>query len=257
LKYGLGGCLSVKQPISYEEMVEKVEKINTRNYDYDQSFFDVVDQVLDESEGKHVKTVLIESFEKLLSQVDTEIEKIESEVGLHSACQLGCAHCCYFPIIVTRLEAKLMMMFINRLPEERKQKIVKQVSDYNDAFTSKLTNIEQINFQKDDSFKRKYKELDLPCVFLDSDTNRCLVYEVRPIPCRTYVNYVDANVCSNELLPKEPVSFEFMHHFYVQGMDEIIQEILEVIEDKSLGFSYPSDAADVNYLPLLLREELK
>ncbi|ARK28975.1 YkgJ family cysteine cluster protein [Halalkalibacter krulwichiae] len=246
----------MNQPISYQEMTEKVKKINQRDYDYEQPFFDLVDQLLDESEGKHVHNFLTDAFERLLAQVNKEIELVEDELGLTPTCGVGCAHCCYFPIIVTRLEAKLMLLFINQLPEARKQRIFLQISEYHDKFSSEINVIKKFDFKKDDSFKLKYKQLGLPCMFLDEETNRCIAYEVRPIPCRTYLNYTNASVCSEEHLPKEPVSFEFLHRFYVQGMDEIIQEILEVVSDQSLGFSYPNDAAEVNYLPILIEEEL-
>ncbi|MFC0557462.1 YkgJ family cysteine cluster protein [Halalkalibacter alkalisediminis] len=246
----------MEKPLSYKELSSKVELINKRQYDYDLPFLDVVDQVLDESEGKHVKNVLAEAFEKLLSQVSTEVNKIEDEVSLKSSCTLGCAQCCFLPIVITRLEAKLMLMFINQMDKERKKQVLNQVSAYIDKYSSLLSDVKQIDFKKDDAYKIKYKQLGIPCVFLDQKTNSCMVYEIRPISCRTYVNYVDASVCSNEYLPKEPLNFEFMQRFYVQGMDEVIQEILEVVEGKSLGFSYPDDAAEVNYLPLLLQEEL-
>ncbi|WP_227937980.1 YkgJ family cysteine cluster protein [Alkalihalobacillus deserti] len=247
----------MKNALSYGELRSKVEEINKRQYDYEPPFLDVVDQILDDSEGKHVKNVLVEAFEKLLSQVNVEIDKIENEINISSSCKSGCTHCCFFPVIMTRLEAKLMILYINQLPEERKQKVIEQVSSYVENYSSEINDIKQINFKEDDSFKLKYKKLGIPCVFLDQQTKRCTVYEIRPIPCRTYVNYVDVSVCSNEHLPKEPLNFEFMQRFYIQGMDEVIQEILEVVEARSLGFSYPSDAEEVNYLPILLQEELE
>ncbi|WP_332691569.1 YkgJ family cysteine cluster protein [Halalkalibacter lacteus] len=243
--------------LTYEDVRRKVEKINRRSYDYEQPFFNTVDDILDESAGKHVKSVLTESFQKLLAQVNTEIETIEREIDLTPTCQAGCAHCCYFPIIVTRLEVKLMLLFVGQLPKERKQTVLDQFESYLHQFSSNLNDVKKLDFQQDQDFKRKYKHLTLPCVFLNLETNKCMAYEVRPIPCRTYANYVDVSVCANEILPKEPVSYEFLHRFYVQGMDEVIQEILEVVDDSELGFTYPNDTADVNYLPILLQEEFE
>ncbi len=170
-------------------------------------------------------------------------------------CALGCAHCCYIPIVVTRLEVKLMLMFIKRLPEERREKITKQIEFYLQQHTSELEQLRGLDFKSDPTFKDTYKKMELPCIMLNLETNTCMAYEVRPIPCRTYVNYANPLVCEEDRLPKEPLNYEFMHPFYVQGMDEVIQEILEVVQDSDLGFSYPADAADVNYLPILLKEE--
>ena len=149
-----------------------------------------------------------------------------------------------------------MLMFIHHLPEERKEKILNQIKSYIKQFSAKLKDVKQINFKTDESYKTQYINLNLPCVFLDEKSKQCTVYDIRPLSCRTYLNYVDASVCEKEDLPEGPVTFEFLHHYYVQGMNEIIVEILEVVQDKDLGFSYPKDAADVNYLPLLLEEEL-
>jgi Fe-S-cluster containining protein len=247
----------VNPHLTYEEVRRKVDKINRRSYDYEQPFFNAVDDILDKSEGKHVTSVLTESLEKLLAQVNTEIDAIEKEIDVTPTCQAGCAHCCYFPIIVTRLEVKLMLLYIEQLPKERKRAVLDQIGTYLKKYSSNLEGIKNLDFERDQDFKRQYKQLTLPCVFLNLKTNKCMAYEVRPIPCRTYTNYADVSVCSNELIPKEPVSYEFLHHFYVQGMDEIIQEVLEVVEDRELGFSYPADAADVNYLPILLKEEME
>lgn len=242
--------------LEYNDIIKVVTKINSRNYDYETPFFDKVDEVLDTSEGKHVETVLMEAFEKLLSQVSTEINTIEQEMSLKPTCALGCAHCCYFPIVVTRLEVKLMLMFIKRLPDERRQSITDHIATYLQRHNTELEQLRGLDFKSNPTFKDTYKKMELPCIMLDMKTNTCMAYEVRPIPCRTYVNYADPLVCKEERLPKEPLSYEFMHPFYVQGMDEVIQEILEVVNDSDLGFSYPADAADVNYLPILLKEEL-
>ncbi|GAE28381.1 hypothetical protein JCM9140_4602 [Halalkalibacter wakoensis JCM 9140] len=246
----------MKSQLTYEEMKRKVEQINNRNYQYDEPFLKVVDEILDHSEGKHVKTVLNDSFKKLLSQVDKEIDHIEKEINVGSVCKVGCAHCCYFPIVITRLEAKLLLLYIESLPEDQRKTFYEQIDRYVRTYGAQLEVVKGLDFSQDTEFKRKYNELKLPCMFLNLETNTCMAYEVRPIPCRTYMNYVNTKVCENELLPKEPVSYEFLHRFYVEGMDEVIQEILEVVEDHELGFSYPDDAADVGYLPLLLKEEL-
>ncbi len=237
-------------------MKEKVRVMNERSYDYEESFYNKVDEFLESSEGHHVKDVLVKGFEHVLSHVDEEIKVIEKEVGLNKSCEIGCAHCCYFPIMVTKLEVKLMLQYIEQLPLERKEKMMEHFQQYVKTFAPQLEQIKDLDYQKDVNFKHQYKKLNLPCMLLDEQTNTCLAYEVRPTPCRTYMNYVPPKVCSEQHVPKEPISYEFLHNFYVQGMDEIIQTILEVVDDTELGFSYPADVMEVQYLPLLLKEEL-
>ncbi|MEK4166079.1 MULTISPECIES: YkgJ family cysteine cluster protein [Anoxybacillus] len=55
----------------------------------------------------------------------------------------------------------------------------------------------------------------LPCIFLNRETNTCFVYEVRPMPCRTYLNYCSPNVCAESYMPDEPFSYEFLYEFYI------------------------------------------
>ncbi|MCL7747750.1 hypothetical protein MF646_11530 [Halalkalibacter sp. MEB205] len=47
----------MKSQLTYEDMKNIVGQINQRNYDYDEPFLNVVDKILDNSEGKHVQTL--------------------------------------------------------------------------------------------------------------------------------------------------------------------------------------------------------
>ncbi|MET3505361.1 YkgJ family cysteine cluster protein [Halalkalibacter oceani] len=242
-------------PLTIDEIKQVAAKINKRTYDYEAPFLQKVDQILDQSEGKHVETVLNEAFTGLLAQVDREIEEMESELGVRPSCALGCDHCCYFPIIVTRLEVKLMLKVIKGWPAERRQRMAAQIDGYLTTYQAELAELVELDFRENPAFKERYKQKNLPCIMLDQETRTCMAYEIRPIPCRTYLNYASPHVCQESHVPAEPLSYEFLYPFYVGGMAEVLAEILEVVEDSALGFSYPQDAAEVHYLPLLLQEE--
>lgn len=245
------------KPLTIDEIRQVAAKINKRTYDYEAPFLQKVDQILDDSEGKHVEAVLGEAFTGLLAQVDGEIEEIESELGVRPSCALGCDHCCYFPIILTRLEVKLMLKVIKSWPAARRQRIAAQIDRYVTTYQAELAELAELDFRENPAFKESYKQKNLPCIMLDQETRTCMAYEIRPIPCRTYLNYASPDVCEESHVPAEPLSYEFLYPFNVEGMDEVLAEILEVVEDSALGFSYPQDAAEIHYLPLLLQEEWK
>lgn len=82
---------------------------------------------------------------------------------------------------------------------------------------------------------------------LDPETQLCMAYEVRPIPCRTYLNYSDPKVCAENHMPKEPFSYEFLYTYYFGAINELVQALYENGED--VFVDYPSDAWSYDYLP--------
>ncbi|WP_243293135.1 YkgJ family cysteine cluster protein [Bacillus sp. FJAT-47783] len=186
--------------------------------------------------------------------MDEEIEKIEQKATIKPSCLKGCAHCCYFPIIVTRGEAKLMVEYINSLPEEQRVNIYKHLDNYFTQYKEQIQGACAIDFRDDRAFKETYIQKQLPCPFLDTKTNLCKAYEVRPIPCRTYLNYCNPTVCAENDVPKEPFSYEFLYSFYMQALNEVLQEL---VEEEEFPFDYPNDFITYDYLPNLLSEYMK
>ncbi|MGF7125402.1 Fe-S-cluster containining protein [Natronobacillus azotifigens] len=86
---------------------------------------------------------------------------------------------------------------------------------------------------------------------LDTKTNQCLAYEVRPIPCRTYVNYTDSVVCQKNAMPKETVSFDFLYYSYFEAFNDFLTWLYE---DGDTGIvEYPDDIYKQDYLVHWLR----
>ncbi|MFC4559788.1 hypothetical protein ACFO3D_16510 [Virgibacillus kekensis] len=48
---------------------------------------------------------LLASFTELLETVSGEITGMENTFGLEATCRMGCAFCCYFPIIINGMES--------------------------------------------------------------------------------------------------------------------------------------------------------
>lgn len=230
--------------LTYDRLMEKINQLSER-YAIDEAVFYQIIEHWDEQDLS-VEKKLDESFKGLLNQVSVEMDKMDEIIDERPTCFMGCAFCCYFPIIVTGLEAKLIKQAIDRYPIERKEAILKHLSRYQIDHEDKLKQARMIDFKDDPDFKRKYRTLDLPCPLLDLTTNSCMAYEARPIPCRTYVNYLDPKLCEENRMPKETVSFEFLYGPYFEALNEFVQWLYE---DGDTGvIHYPDDLFSEDYL---------
>ncbi|WP_213412108.1 YkgJ family cysteine cluster protein [Xylanibacillus composti] len=199
---------------------------------------------------------LLHAYQRLLEVVDEEIATIEQQTQLAPSCRKGCAHCCYYPIVITPLEAKLIIAYVDVLPERDKERVAGHLQQYFRQYRSQLRELREQSYEEADD-KRLYKSLHLPCPMLDTQSGSCLAYAVRPIPCRTYLNYSDPRVCGDELLPKESFSYAFLGEYYMQALHEYIQALLmDGEDDETLGIVYPDDSLEMEPLPLLLEKWL-
>lgn len=244
----------MKDYLPYQHIVAKCDEINKKFIPNETPFIDTVDRILENDEGTPRELLLL-AYQKLLKVVDEQIQKIEDQVDFSPSCFKGCAHCCYHPIIVTRMEAKLIIQWINNQPQKDRENILSHLKHYYKKNEMSISKTCTISFEDDASYKHKYIAEHLSCPFLDLETNSCKVYEVRPIPCRTYLNYGNPQVCADEFMPKEPFSYEFLGEFYLDGLNELIQAFLYEGEDE-LGIVYPEDVFEFDYLPNLLKKEL-
>ncbi|WP_243292125.1 YkgJ family cysteine cluster protein [Bacillus sp. FJAT-47783] len=237
--------------LSYEQMIKICDKINEKYIPDGESFFVKVEELFQIEEPVTFQQFMVMTLKGLLSVVDEEIEKIEQKATIKPSCLKGCAHCCYFPIIVTQAEGKMLVDYIETLPEKAREDMKAHLKDYFSTYEAKIKDVCSMPFEGD--FKKTYIRKQLPCPFLDTNSNTCKAYEVRPIPCRTYLNYCDPIVCAENDVPKEPFSYEFFYAFYMQALNEVIQEL---VEEEEFPFHYPQDLVTYDYLPNLLKKYL-
>lgn len=230
--------------LSFNEIQDRCELLN-QQYQIDEGkFYKVVERWADQEMSTEKK--LLSSFQELLQVVSDEITSIEDTVQMTSTCRLGCAFCCYFPIIINGMEAKLMKKAIENFPDQRKQEIQIHLSNYYQKYGERVEQVTRLDFEGDEDFKLKYKENMVPCVMLNTETNQCMAYEIRPIPCRTYVNYTNPQVCEENAMPEETLSFEFLYSEYMGALNEFLQFLYEY-EDTSF-IEYPNDVYMHDYL---------
>jgi Fe-S-cluster containining protein len=234
-----------KKPLTYEQIVQVCQKINERYLPDEEAFLQTVHERLSGNTPS-----MLNMFQTLLAAVDDEIQKIEQQVEIKPTCAKGCAYCCYFPIIVTEAEAKLMMEYVHQLPFKEREKIVQHLKRYFNEFESKIEEVSLLDWEEE-TFKEEYMASQLPCPFLDRQTNTCYVYGVRPIPCRTYLNYGHPQVCAQSYIPKEPFSYEFFYEYYMNALHDFVQE--QISNGKDVGLNYPDDLFIFDYLPIWLK----
>ncbi len=245
----------MKSHLTYNDIVKICKQINEKHLPDDGPFAEKVNNLLEQYDEETPLQFILKAFRELLKLVDSEIHQIEQKVDIRPTCAKGCAHCCYFPIITTKLEAKLMMEYIHRLPTKEREDVLEHLTTYFQTNQEKLQKVCSIDFTEDVHFKEKYISEQVACPFLDLKTNTCKVYEVRPIPCRTYLNYGNPRVCADSYIPDEPFSYEFFYEYYMQALNELIQELL--YNGEELDFDYPDDVFTFDYLPVFLQQELQ
>ncbi|KGP74414.1 YkgJ family cysteine cluster protein [Pontibacillus yanchengensis] len=235
--------------LSYEEILQKIELLNAQYEINDEYFSSIVDQLL--ASDKDANEIVMEGFQLMLEQVNREMAKMENFMDVTASCFMGCAFCCYFPIIITGMEAKTMTRIMESWPKDRKDKIVNHLQQYFEKYEKEVEQVTSLD-RDDPKFKQNYIASQVPCPMLDTETNMCMAYEIRPIPCRTYVNYADPQVCADNYMPKETISYEFLYDFYMGALNEIMQELYENGEEAFV--EYPSDVWNYDFLANWLKD---
>ncbi len=127
-------------------------------------------------------------YEKLVNNVDTMFERIQSEYPEEVTCELGCCDCCYAMFDLTLVEAiYLNQVFHQNLSEVQKSNIYEK-ADRADREAYRIKRNMYKEHQKgvpDDKILQEVGRKRIRCPLLTED-NKCLLYTYRPITCRIY-----------------------------------------------------------------------
>lgn len=238
--------------LTIKDMERICHEINQKHIPDDSRFMQGIDDQYDQFGDVDRDLFVATAFKRMLKVVDNEIKLIENKVEMTPSCKSGCAHCCYYPIILTKMEVKLIWQYIQELPKNKLGELLKHLENY--YATEDLEKIYSIDFQTYRRYKEKYVNKHVPCPLLDTKTNSCLAYEVRPIACRTHVNYCNPQVCADEPIPNEVFSYEFLYEYYIYALVNTIQEV--VLEENHDPIKLPGDVYEADYLPRLLKKLL-
>jgi Fe-S-cluster containining protein len=153
-------------------------------------------------------TSILPAARRLSDAVMTAAEEARRAVGHKVTCKLGCAACCRHLVPVSLVEARALLVAIERLPAARREAVRRR-------FAAALERMESEGLLRPRSsgpartalvsrasgdasvtwgdVNRRYFALQIACPLLENE--RCVVYEDRPFVCREYRVTSDPLLC--------------------------------------------------------------
>ncbi len=130
--------------------------------------------------------------QELVEAFDRVIRDGERTAARHLACRIGCTACCIGPFDITALDAFRLRHGLEALalkePEQARGIVLRAREQWNrmaDCFPGDpAAGVIQGDDDERERFFRRF--VDLPCPVLDPATGACLLYEARPLSCRSF-----------------------------------------------------------------------
>jgi Fe-S-cluster containining protein len=128
----------------------------------------------------------------LLAGLEAGFREVEKKAGAWLKCGPGCCECCLGPFPITRLDVRRLQKGWHdlrardaRRAGEIHRRAIRAVATLEDGFPGDFATGRPVEDERalDRFFAR---HASLPCPALDPDTERCDLYEARPVACRTY-----------------------------------------------------------------------
>ncbi len=131
---------------------------------------------------------IVRHYQTLLTSVDNWFSRCQASCEGHIHCVVGCSACCRGLFDITLLDAFLLQTGFRRLPQEL-QEIVRVKAEKRlrqlQADWPELRQPYLLNHLPDDLWTKMPEDDLTPCPLLGEDGS-CLVYEHRPMLCRTH-----------------------------------------------------------------------
>ncbi len=178
------------------------------------------------------------SFLSLFAQYQTEVIK---HSNYSVTCNKQCACCCFHWVEdVYSFEAEIIANHLKKHHPENISYIVETCKNDGKEFV-KLNKIVKKKLLEN-KHDKEYKEIDpvdllltifyqlkKPCVFLIN--NECLIYEIRPLTCRTYISFYDKVHCKPENINNPGIPT------YLLNLEENGNRLLDILHEKYNRFN--------------------
>ena len=126
---------------------------------------------------------LLDEWELSLTRIhesfDRFIQESLKEDNLTITCKPGCSHCCRYAFICTLLEGLSIGRHLLAFHADRVEPLRRQLRDYD-------TNQQNMS-------AAKWAAANIDCLFLVD--NKCSVYHLRPLNCRTHYAVTEPSLC--------------------------------------------------------------
>ena len=169
------------------------------------------------------------------------------------SCRPGCwICCCHYAEDVYSFEAEIISDQVKNLPHEKRTQIEKACEKAVYEFErlknivlekSSLDEYKSISAEADpeEILLNSYYQLRNRCPFLD-ETDQCIVYSIRPLTCRAYINLGDPSVCPPEMINETDIAT------YILDLDDEANDLLD-----ELHFRYEKYPEDTSLCSLVLK----
>ncbi len=131
---------------------------------------------------------IVGQYQDLLSKVDDWFARCKDSCEGQIRCAAGCSACCRGLFDITLLDAFLLQTGFMRLPPERQEAIRAKAEDRLRQLQVDWPELRQpylLNRLPDELWTEMPEDDQTPCPLLGKD-GACLVYEQRPMICRTH-----------------------------------------------------------------------
>jgi Fe-S-cluster containining protein len=133
----------------------------------------------------------------LSDRIVESAEKEAVELGHAISCRKGCGACCRQLVPVSPVEARHIARLVARMPEPRRQEIVRRFADARRRLEEAglWEGLSRRQGVKPLPIGMEYFRLGIACPFLEDES--CSIHPDRPLTCREFVVVTPAENCSN------------------------------------------------------------
>lgn len=168
--------------------------------------------------------------------------------GLEPVCKPGCASCCTARVTMTTLEGELIASHLARIGESRLLERVCRSRDRDfDRFIPQLTTnrLAEICLRGEAPPTEPMAESPGTCPLLEAD--RCTIYPVRPLACRTMVSRVDCAATGfadmdDFSVTVSTVLMQYVEHIDADGCSGNFADVLVCLSSPTRRTFYRQDA---------------
>ncbi len=201
---------------------------------------------------------IVASYQKLLVTIDDWFSRCKTSCGEQVHCAEGCAACCRGLFDITLLDAFLLQTGFRRLSAERQADIRAKAQQRLRQLQTAWPGLQHpylLNALADELWTEMPEDDPTPCPLLGED-GACLIYEHRPMICRTHgLPNIDVSgerfselYCSLNFVDTDPLTLDILRwsfrRVYAQEFD-----LLALFNRQMLGS--PLREADT-FIPLAL-----
>ena len=133
--------------------------------------------------------ILLKEYSNLLFEVDAWFSSCQALHHESIACAKGCSECCRGLFDITILDAALLKIGFDRLPEDIRRmasaKTEEQLKNINSIWPEFKHPFTLNHHPEEEREELMTSDNDTPCVLLDTE-GRCLLYDYRPLTCRLH-----------------------------------------------------------------------